>query len=73
MLLPVGVSSEILEEIVVDGKVGKGKMVRLEGRVVHPEGLKDVKASSVMEVGCDEDAEELGRRVARILVDEGEF
>jgi hydroxymethylbilane synthase len=61
---PVGVSSSIFEE-------EKRKTVKLEAVVVHPEGLKDVKASFVMEVGCDEDAEELGRRVAGILVDEG--
>jgi hypothetical protein len=64
----VGVSSSIFEEERVGGK---RKMAKLEAIVVHPEGLKDVMASFVMEVGCDEDAEELGRRVAGILVDEG--
>jgi hydroxymethylbilane synthase len=61
---PVGVSSLIFEE-------EERKMVRLKAVVVHPDGLKDVKASAVMEVGCDDDAEDLGRRVAGILVDEG--
>jgi hydroxymethylbilane synthase len=65
---PVGVSSSIFEEERVGGKK---KIIKLEAIVVHPDGLKDVQASFVMEVGCDEDAEDLGRRVAGILVDEG--
>jgi hydroxymethylbilane synthase len=65
---PVGVSSSIFEEERVGGK---RKIIKLEAIVVHPDGLKDVQASFVMEVGCDEDAEDLGKRVAGILVDEG--
>ena len=69
---PVGASSSIFEEeIVIDGKVVKRKMVKLEAMVVHPDGLKDVKASFVMELGCDEDAGDLGRRAAKNLVDGG--
>lgn len=66
---PVGVWSFVYEKDVEDeeGQVTTKTMLRLHGRVIHPDGSQDVSCSDSAEVANDHDAEALGINVAQKL------